>query len=71
MNTIMDKTQTALGCVVYVFLKSKGNVLSGIILFLTVLWRRGLECLWWVNSVTFMVLDPEGTKVFLKAIVSE
>lgn len=70
---------SALGCVKYlvVFLKRKGNVLSGIILFLAYWFERGEVLkicgglILFMTLVMFMVLDSEEAKFFLKAIVSE
>lgn len=56
------------------FLKRKENVLSGIILFLAYCFVRGEVLkicgglILIMTLVMFMVLDSEGTKVFLKAI---
>jgi len=73
---------SALGCVVYlvVFLKRKRKYTfrdNSISSFLVTGFVRGevLEICGWLilimTLVMFMVLDSEGTKVFLKVIVSE
>lgn len=80
----MDKTHmsgfSALGCVVYLVVFLKGDVLSGIILFLPlylyiyiyilffVRWKavESLVGSFWLWPLSCMVLNSEGTKVFFK-----